>query len=114
MILHGNPRGSGRDLAIHLLRDDENDHVEIHQIRGFIADDVRGAFQEAQAMSSATKAKQYLYSLSLSPPKSGNVSAEEFESAINKAEKALGLSGQPRVIVFHEKGDQRDRHAHAV
>ena len=114
MILHGNPRGNGRDLAVHLLRDDENDHVHVHEVKGFMAEDVRGAFQEARAMASSTKAKQYLYSLSLSPPKGGNVTAEQFESAIEKAEKALGLTGQPRVIVFHEKGDNRDRHAHAV
>ncbi|MEO0810200.1 MAG: relaxase [Pseudomonadota bacterium] len=114
MILHGNPRGHGRDLAIHLLRDDENDHVEVHEVRGFMANDVRGAFQEVQAMASATKAKQYLFSLSLSPPKGGNVSTEDFEKAIERAEQALGLAGQPRVIVFHEKGDHRDRHAHAV
>nr|WP_281199119.1 hypothetical protein [Hyphomonas adhaerens] len=33
---------------------------------------------------------------------------------MKKAEEALGLTGQPRVIVFHEKGDNRDRHAHVV
>jgi hypothetical protein len=39
---------------------------------------------------------------------------EQFLAAIDKAEERLNLSGQPRVIVFHEKGDHRDRHAHAV
>jgi hypothetical protein len=114
MILHGNSRGGGRDLAAHLLRDDENDHVHVHEVRGFMSEDVAEAFQEAQGIAAGTRAKKYLFSLSLSPPQSGNVSTEDFEKAINKAEAALGLTDQPRVIVFHEKGDNRDRHAHAV
>jgi len=114
MILHGNSRGGGRDLATHLLRDDENDHVHVHEVRGFMSEDVAGAFQEAQGIAAGTRAKKYLFSLSLSPPQGGNVSTQDFEKAINKAEAALGLTDQPRVIVFHEKGDNRDRHAHTV
>lgn len=36
----------------------------------------------------------------------------DFEAAIEQAEKRLGLVGQPRAIVFHEKNGRR--HAHAV
>lgn len=114
MILHGNSRGGARDLAVHLMRDDENDHVEVHQVRGFMSEDLYEALQEADALSRGTKCEKFLFSLSLSPPKGANVSAAEFEKAIDKAEKALGLDGQPRAIVFHEKGDHRDRHAHAI
>ncbi|MEL6824761.1 MAG: relaxase [Pseudomonadota bacterium] len=96
------------------MRDDENDHVQVHEVRGFISDDVFEAFQEAEALSKGTKCSKFLFSLSLSPPKDANVSTDEFEKAINKAEQALGLNGQPRAIVFHEKGDHRDRHAHVV
>lgn len=35
-----------------------------------------------------------------------------FEKAIEEIEKRLGLTGQPRVIVFHEKEGRR--HAHSV
>ena len=34
MILHGNQRGGGKDLALHLTKE-ENEHVEIHDLRGF-------------------------------------------------------------------------------
>jgi len=114
MILHGNARGGGRELAIHLMRTDENEHVQVHQVQGFMVDDVRGAFQEAEALAKGTRCQKPLFSLSLSPPKDANVSANEFENAIAKAEDALGLSGQPRVVVFHEKGEHRDRHCHVV
>ncbi len=114
MILHGNSRAGASELAHHLLRDDENDQVTVHQVRGFMAEDVEGAFQEIDALSRATRCKKFMFSLSLSPPKDANCTDKDFESAIDRAEKELGLSGQPRVIVFHEKGEHRDRHAHAV
>ena len=114
MILHGNSRGGARDLAIHLMRDVSNDHVELYQVRGFMSDDLFEALDEVDALSRGTRCEKFLFSLSLSPPKDAHVRAEDFEKAIDKAEEALGLLGQPRAIVFHEKGDQRDRHAHAV
>lgn len=114
MILHGNARGGGRELAIHLMRTDENEHVQVHAVEGFMTDDVRGAFQEIEALAKGTRCQKPLFSLSLSPPKHANASAKDFEKAIAKAEDALGLSGQPHVIVFHEKGEHRDRHCHVV
>ncbi|MEL6693485.1 MAG: relaxase, partial [Pseudomonadota bacterium] len=114
MILHGNSRGSARALAIHLMRDDENDHVHVQEVRGFMSDDVFEALHEADALSRGTKCQKFLFSLSLSPPKGADMSEEQFLAAIDKAEERLNLSGQPRVIVFHEKGDHRDRHAHAI
>ncbi|NHK29679.1 relaxase/mobilization nuclease domain-containing protein [Parvularcula flava] len=111
MILVGNSRGGGQDLARHLLKE-ENDHVEVHELRGFAASDLHGAFKEAHALSRATKAKKYLFSLSLNPPENEHVGTEEFESAIVRVEKELGLTDQPRAIVFHEKEGRR--HCHAV
>ena len=116
MILVGNQRGGARDLALHLMKD-ENERVEVHQLRGFVANDLDGAFEEAYAISRGTRCKQFLFSLSLNPPKGEDVSIETFEAAINQAEAKLGLSGQPRAVVFHEKrGDDGElrRHAHAV
>lgn len=116
MILQGNQRGGARDLALHLMKD-ENDHVTVHELRGFVSDDLLGALKEADAISRGTKAKQFLYSLSLNPPPDENVSTQDFVAAVDRAEERLGLSGQPRGIVFHEKqgadGHVR-RHAHAV
>jgi len=116
MILVGNQRGGAYDLAHHLMKD-ENEHVEVHELRGFVADDLHGALQEAYAVSRATKCKQFLFSLSLNPPPDIEVSTADFENAIDRVENDLGLYGQPRAVVFHEKegadGIVR-RHAHAV
>lgn len=116
MILVGNQRGGGADLARHLIKA-ENERVVVHEVRGFACNDLAGAFQESYAMSRATRCKQHLYSLSLNPPKEAEASPELLIDAVNRVEERLGLSDQPRAIVFHEKygadGELR-RHAHAV
>jgi len=112
MILKGSQRGGARQLATHLLNARDNEHIEVHELRGFSADDLHGAFQEIEAISRGTRAKQPLFSLSFNPPPREHVSAEAFEAAIEAAECKLGLQGQPRAIVFHEKEGRR--HAHVV
>ncbi|WP_341645370.1 relaxase/mobilization nuclease domain-containing protein [Thauera sp. SDU_THAU2] len=112
MILKGSQRGGARQLAAHLLNARDNEHVEVHALRGFCADDLHGAFQEIDATSRGTRAKQFLFSLSLNPPPREHVPTEAFEAAIESIERKLGLEGQPRAIVFHEKEGRR--HAHVV
>jgi hypothetical protein len=116
MILVGNQRGGAKDLALHLMKDD-NERVVVDEVRGFASDDLASAFQESYAMSRGTRCKQHLYSLSLNPPKEESVDRDVFRDAVDRAEQRLGLQGQPRAIVFHEKrgrdGEVR-RHAHAV
>ena len=112
MILKASQRSGGQQLARHLLNDKDNDHVEIHEIRGFVASGLQGAFNEAYAMSRGTRCQQYLFSVSLNPPESERVPVDVFEAAIRAIEKKLGLSDQPRAIIFHEK--QGRRHAHVV
>lgn len=97
MILKASQRAGAKALAIHLLREDENDHVEVHEIRGFVADDVVGAFREAYAISKGTKCRQFLFSVSLSPPETEKVGVAAFERAIETIEQRNGLNGHPRV-----------------
>lgn len=112
MILKASQRGGGLQLARHLMNDQDNDHVELHEIRGFVAGHLQGALKEAYAVSRGTRCRQFLFSVSLSPPETEHVPIEAFEAAIGVIEQRVGLSGQPRAIVFHEKEGRR--HAHAV
>jgi hypothetical protein len=111
LILKGNQRAGAKQMALHLMSN-ENDHVEVHQVDGFMADDVQGALQEIYAASKATKCKKFMFSLSLSPPKEATATNEDFDNAINQVEKKLGLENQSKVVVFHEKEGRR--HAHCV
>ena len=112
MILKGNQRGGGRQMAAHLLNGMQNEHVTVHQLRGFLAATVRGALEEAYALAQGTQCQKYLYSVSLNPPRDQDVPIEAFEKALKEIEEKLGLADQPRVVVFHEKEGRR--HAHCV
>lgn len=112
MILKGSQRGNAKKLAVHLLDVEDNDCVEVHEVSGFLSDDVTGAFKEVQAIAKGTRCSQPFFSVSLSPPVNASVTIEMFEDAANRIAKVNGLTGQPRAIVFHEKEGRR--HAHLV
>jgi len=112
MILKASERGGAAQLGLHLLKTEENEHVEVHEVRGFVSEDVSGAMQEINVIAKGTRCSQFLFSVSLNPPEKENVHIDTFEGAINQIEERNNLVGQPRIIVFHEKEGRR--HAHAV
>ena len=112
MILVGAQRGHGKKLADHLLNDRDNDHVEVHEVSGFVSDDLTGAFKEVQAIAKGTRCTQPFFCVSLNPPADAAVTVEMFEAAADRIAVAQGLVGQPRAMVFHEKDGRR--HAHVV
>lgn len=112
MIIKASQRGGSSRLAAHLLNANDNEHVTVHEIRGFIDSTLTGAMQEAYAVSLGTRCKQFLFSVSLNPPQDQVVAIEVFEDAAQRIEKRMGLIDHPRVIVFHEKHARR--HAHIV
>lgn len=112
MILKAKERGNGPQLARYLLAMRDNEHVELHDVRGFISENLIEAFQEADAIARGTRCGNYLFSMSFNPPAGAKANIEAFEKAIDQVEAKLGLEGQPRAIVFHEKDGRR--HAHAV
>lgn len=112
MILKGNQRSGARQLALHLMNTRDNDHVSVHELRGFMGHDLTDAFNEVYAQSRGTKCTRYFFSLSLSPPSSASVDISMFERAIDQIEEKIGLTGQARAVVFHEKDGRR--HAHCV
>ena len=110
MILKASQRANGADLAIHLMNACDNERIEVAEVFGTVADDLFGAFAEFEFVARGTKAKQPLYSLSISPP--GTLTREQYFEAIEAIEQRLGLSSQPRAVVFHVK-DGRE-HCHVI
>lgn len=116
MIMVGNSRGNGQNLAKHLLSP-ENERVSVHAVDGFMSGDLHGAFKEVEAVSKGTRCKKYLFSLSLNPPKGVEVGTDVFDTTIARVEKTLNLSGQPKAVIFHEKSGadgKTRRHCHVV
>lgn len=58
MILYASQRGRSAELALHLLNGDQNDHVTVHEIRGFVADDLPSALREAYACTPSGLVRQ--------------------------------------------------------
>ena len=112
MILKAKERGDGGQLARYLLATRDNEHVELHEVSGFVSDILLDAFHEADAIARGTRCKNYLFSMSLNPPEGAYVETEVFETTADLIEKKIGLENQPRTIVFHEKDGRR--HAHVV
>lgn len=107
MIPFGSQRGEGPELATHLHNAQDNEQVEVMQIRGAVARDLHGAIAEWEAQAFAlTRCTKYLYSLSINPDqRQGRLTKEQYFDYIDRAEVRLGLSGQPRALVRHIKKD---------
>lgn len=111
MIPKGNQRGGGQQLATHLMNSFDNDRVEILDVRGAIAADLHGAFAEWYAQSKATDCRKYLYSLSINPDhRQGPYTRDHYYDFIDRVEKKLRLTNQPRAIVKHVKKGREHYH----
>jgi len=55
VIFVGSQRSGAKDLALHLMKD-ENDHVTLHEVRGFASEDLLSALREAEALSKGSAA----------------------------------------------------------
>ena len=61
MIIKASQRGGAQCLARHLLNANDNEHVEVHQVSGFVSESLPGALQEAYAISRGTHCRQFLF-----------------------------------------------------
>lgn len=114
MIPFASQRGGGQDLATHLMNAYDNEVAELAHLRGAIASDLHGAFKEWQVQAEdLTRCEKYLYSLSINPdPRQGPLTRDQYMDYIARTEESLGLTNQPRAIVFHEKYGRE--HCHVV
>ncbi len=118
MILKGGSRRGANDLALHLSNEVDNERVAPAETRGMVADNLYDGFREWELICDQSNATEPFYSLSINPdPNQRDWTDEEWQKAIDTIENKLGLSGQPRAVIFHEKigedGNTR-RHCHVV
>lgn len=114
MIPFASQRGGGQDLATHLLNEYDNEIAALDQLRGAVASDLHGALKEWEVLArTLTRCEKYLYSLSINPdPRQGPLTHDQYADYIGRVEDALGLTGQPRAVVFHTKYGRE--HCHVV
>jgi hypothetical protein len=114
VIKGGSISGAAR-FAAHLQRTDTNEiRNEVIEMRDVAAPDLRGALREMEAVASACpNCQKPLYQASINTQAHERMSDEQRMQAVDRLEKELGLTGQPRVVVVHEKNDGRE-HCHVV
>ena len=112
MTIKASQRTGAKALALHLTNANDNEMVSVHEVRGFMSDDIYGAFTEMEANAKGTQCVQHMFSLSINPPIGSDLSTEKFMETADLIEQKMGLSDQPRIVVFHEK--QNRTHAHIV
>jgi hypothetical protein len=112
VIIKGKSVGGAKRLAVHLMRTDTNERAEVKELRGVAAEDLRGALLEMQAVAAGTRSTKPFYHGSINTRADERLTDDQRMQAIDRLEEKLGLSGQPRVVVVHEKEGRE--HCHIV
>ena len=111
MIISGGSRSNGGFFARHLTNDrDGNDRAELCEMDGVSAHTVDGFFRETAAVASGTRCKNYFYHANINPRDHEHLTPKQWREAVDTLEKNLGLEGQPRFVMEHEKDGRTHRH----
>ena len=111
MIIKGGSRAGPSQLARHLQRTDTNERVDILQLDS-PTDDLAEALRDWQLISTGTQGTKGLYHANIDPDARYTMTAEQWQRAVEVLERELGLEGQPRAVVMHEKHGRQ--HIHVV
>jgi len=112
VVIKGTACAGAKRLAIHLTRTDTNERAEVKEIRGVAAEDLSGALLEMEAVAAGTRSTKPFYHGSINTRAEERLTDEQRLYAIDRLEAALGLTGQARVVVVHEKEGRE--HCHIV
>ena len=110
MIIKGDSVAGAARLATHLLRTDTNERVDVREIKGVVADNVRGALKEMEAVSVGARTTKPFYHASINTRPHERLSNDELSHAVDRLEEVLGLEGQPRIVVAHVKHGREHFH----
>ena len=110
MIINGGARKSGGFFAHHLMKAEENERVEIKEMRGLYAEDLPEAFREMQFLAAGTKAENYFYHANVNPREEEQLTPEQWQETADTLERNLGLENHPRVIIEHSKNGRTHQH----
>jgi hypothetical protein len=112
VIIKGTSCAGARRLAVHLTRTDTNERAEVKDIRGVVAQDLLGALREMEGVAAGARTNKPFYHGSINTRADERLTDEQRMQAIDKLEASLGLTGQARVVVVHEKEGRE--HCHIV
>ena len=110
IIINGGSRGAGGWWSKHLGNAETNERVEVLEYRDLSATDMREAFREMEALAVGTKCDNYFYQANINPRADEVLTPAQWREAVDTLERNLGLTGQPRFVVQHEKEGRVHQH----
>ncbi|PKP85779.1 MAG: hypothetical protein CVT80_00720 [Alphaproteobacteria bacterium HGW-Alphaproteobacteria-2] len=111
MIVKGGSRAGPGQLAAHLMRTDTNERIDV--LESDSPYDLHATFRDWQTLCEGTRGgKRGLYHVNIDPDARYDMTPTQWARAVEVLEKELGLDGQPRVVVMHEKKGRQ--HIHVV
>lgn len=110
MIIKGGSRKSAGFFSVHLMKAEDNERVEIKEMRGLYANDLKEAFREMRLIAAGTRAENYFYHASINPREDEHLTPEQWNIAVDRLESNLNLDGHARVQIEHEKEGRTHRH----
>lgn len=111
MIIKGASRAAPSQLARHLGRTDTNERVDVLELQSPAGTPLE-AFRDWQALADGTRGTKGLYHANIDPDAQYSMTPEQWRRAVDVLEEELGLTGQPRAVVLHEKNGRE--HIHVV
>lgn len=117
MVIRGNIRGNGEQLAHYLTSGEANDNVQILEVAGRLnATDtyLHQTMHGMSLMAELTKSQKGLYHAQINPAYSEDrkMTRQDWLRAADILGEELGLGDQRRVVVLHTKKNMT--HAHVV
>ena len=112
MVIKGGARSGPGELALHLLRADTNESVNVRELRHVMAGDLTSALFEMEAMGLASRSERRLYHANIDWRHDEHMTDAQKARAVDRLAAELGLSNQPRAVVEHVKHGRE--HLHVV
>jgi hypothetical protein len=110
MIISGGSRCDWKYWAKHLTKNEENERVHIAEIKGLASHTVHDALHEMSLLALGSRAVNFIYHADINPREEERLSPEEWDEAVDRLERNLGLEGHSRIVVEHEKEGRVHRH----
>lgn len=117
MVISGNIRGNGKQLAQYLISKGENKRLWIFEVDGMMDADedyLRQTILSMELMAEMTKSDKAFFHAQINPANGEDkrMTPEQWSQAADILAHQLGYHNQRRVIVMHQKKDRT--HAHVV
>jgi relaxase-like protein len=112
MIAKGNPHGDGAKLASYLVAGHHGELAELVLLRGFAAADPATAFRLEELRILGTKAAAGFFHCYVRLAAGERLTRRQWIDVGDRAECALGFTGQPCAMSFHTDAATGARHLH--